>query len=252
MFIVFEGIDGSGKDSIAQAVTASLKSKGYRVSLLDKKNPTFNSPFIQEKMLGLRSLIFMEQEVPDILEMDKHYWMLLTAAWFTSLYKNLVERLLSSGEIVIVPGWYYKLMARYVLKGCDLDWLEMIFSQIPSPTQVFLLDDHPNLVWHRRSQFSNIELGRLDGYNGNARQSFISYQEKVKEILLQFAHKWNWESVGSPDVVEQDPVLVRATQVLKIMRLAPIITNIDTSIGSIPILQEESESENIFAMDTRE
>ena len=198
-FVVLEGIDGSGKDTLAQTTSEKLNDLGYVSTLIEKQWACPESQFVFEQMQKLKELLFARTEDHSLLEMNPHYWMLLAGAWFTALYWNAIDTPLKNGSIVITNGWYFKLMARFTIKGCDTQWMKQVFSRIPSPDIVVLLDVEPAKTWNRRRQFSEIELGYLDGYRGDPKTTFIAYQQRVREILLELSAGLGWHRIQDED-----------------------------------------------------
>jgi dTMP kinase len=139
-FIVFEGIDGSGKGTQLELVSAALRAQGKKVGLLDFPRYGNPSAFFVEKYLngGYGTL---EEVGPKL------------ASMFYALdrfdAKKEAEQALAENDYVIANRYVSSNMIFQASKleeseqGPFLDWLEDLehgFFGIPRPDHVVLLD----------------------------------------------------------------------------------------------------------------
>lgn len=187
MLIVFEGIDGSGKTTIAQELQRTIVSKCPSVkSCFYKKNGiTSSDAFVNKQITLLRELIWPpENEEPESDPLGAHCYLFLLSAWM-SLLQNVLLRDLSNDEVFIMDGWYYKIIAKAYTRGIvDMSWLNSLFEHIKKPDIIFLVDCEPEIAWKRRNFFKPSELGSWDGYSSNKRKMFCSYQKIIRLELL--------------------------------------------------------------------
>ena len=63
--------------------------------------------------------------------------------------------------------------------------MRTLFDAVAPPDLVVLLDVEPAVAWGRRSQYMLDEVGRWDGFGGDAFDSFCAYQQLVRGELLE-------------------------------------------------------------------
>lgn len=141
-FIVFEGIDGSGKTAQCEILSEKLKDE-YKV--LKTKEPTGSLPI--GKLI--RKVLLKKEESKDISEESLA---LLFAADRISHLKKIVIPALKNGSVVISDRYVYSSYA-YQSKGMSkempLDWIYTINKYAIDPDIVIFLDISPELGQER-------------------------------------------------------------------------------------------------------
>jgi dTMP kinase len=138
MFIVFEGITGSGKKTHIKLLAERLKELGKEVIVISF--PDFESE------------IARLTKKPDL---DNFTVSLLHAA-DRSRHQERIKSILEKGGVVITDRYCYSNFAFQSAKGVPLDWLMQIERNIIKPDLVFLIDA-PIEVSMKRVQQANIE-----------------------------------------------------------------------------------------------
>jgi len=137
-FYVFEGIDGSGKSSVARTVHNFLSIK-YIESVLTEEPYKYG-------IGGLIRDMIMAQDAETSELTD-----LLAYALDRSLHvRNLIEPALKEGKVVISDRYYHSFI--YNLKSGDAKYLErakIINSFFPKPDITFVLDADAETVMKR-------------------------------------------------------------------------------------------------------
>lgn len=138
LFIVFEGIDGSGKSSLARMTAESLERKGARVTFLSE--PTRGA-----KGLRVRELLSSPlQPDPDIL-------MELFVEDREDDVRENIRPALEAGNIVVMDRYYHSNAAYQGASGLSFKRILRTNRDrgFPAPDRVFLLDCEPALSMAR-------------------------------------------------------------------------------------------------------
>src|SRR6185369_3698776 len=165
MIVALEGIDGSGKTTLAEALRSKLLARGLdarvvRKSLEDLGNLTAGEEW---HLRNLQGLIWKQPELEfgtDLL--GTHHHLYLLAAWFSAVQQKLLRHV-SDDQTILLDGWWYRVAVKAHLRGgLSMDWICRLFSHISEPCHTILLDVEPSAAWQRRQTFKPSELGRWD------------------------------------------------------------------------------------------
>jgi len=167
VFIVFEGIKGSGKKTQIKNLSERLIQRGKVVTTISF--PNFETEIAKVTRRGT---------------FDPFTLSLLYAA-DRSQYQERIKALMDKGEVVICDRYCYSNFAYQAARGVPLDWLINLEKNIIKPQIVFLIDV-PIETSIGRVQQANIEdftkkelLERL--------RAERDVQEKIRETYLQLA-----------------------------------------------------------------
>gem|GEM_PF-4938909 len=191
MLIAVEGIDGGGKSTVAREVCEQLQATSLKACCVDKKATGQVTPEVATRAEALRQLIWNADAPTD--QFGTSHWILLIASWYSAL--NRIQPLFSAhaDQIVIVDGWYYRNIAKTIVRsGADERWLDSLFASAVMPDVVVLLDVDPAVAWKRRSEFTDTELGRWDGFDGEPVDAFCSYQTRIRQELVRMSDERKW------------------------------------------------------------
>lgn len=114
-FVTIEGIDGSGKSTVAERVTEDLKEKGY--DAVRTKEPTdLETGRVLRERLGDLSSKF-DEEIDGVID----------SLYFTAdrVFHNgyFIDRWLGEGRNVISDRYYHSTLAYQASQGMDMDFL---------------------------------------------------------------------------------------------------------------------------------
>lgn len=179
--IAIEGIDGSGKSTVAQAAARSLGARVIRGT---------RSPIIEPSLLKAKWE-----------NVDFRVQSLLYAAGLAHFLSAEVAYGASTGETIIFDRYRFSIIARSVARGIDAHWLDSVTAFAPMPKRTYILDVDPNVAWSRRlcagGEPSYWECGadrskdeaslRTSPSLEGLRSAFVAYQSRVREELLTLA-----------------------------------------------------------------
>jgi dTMP kinase len=203
VFIVFEGIDGSGKSTHIKSLSGELRQLGQNV--LQTSEPSMNGvgSFIKRYARSGGQRLPPETEA------------LLFAADRYEHVKSIIEPALRHGRVVVSDRYLYSSLAYQGAAGVSLDWIREMNRFAPKPDLAILLDIHPEFslrrVKRRRTVFEAAE-----------------YLRKVREIYLQLSRQGELVKVDAdrPKRVVQAELLSLAQELLESKGKGTADTNI--------------------------
>lgn len=193
--ICFEGLDGAGKTTTAALTARALADRREPSAFIEKKCTRLADPRLADRMARLKALIWDYGETP-IFDLGDEHSLYIMASWFAAFDRCLVRPALEAGTTVVVDNWYYKFLARFRLKpSVDFDLVLRVFGGLSPVDHVIYLDIPAARAADRKATFTQAETGNLDGLSGMTRENFVSYQESVRSVLLDFAVERAWLTV---------------------------------------------------------
>ena len=166
-FVVIEGIDGTGKSTLAAALAESLRREGHDVLMTFE--PT-RGPFgrrIRELAMHGRDEVTPEAET-ELFIADRREHL-----------ENEILPALARGQVVIVDRYYYSTMAYQGARGVDPAKIEALHRAFaPEPDLLVLLDLPVPDALHRITAKRGSTPDHFEG---------AAYLEKVREIFLALA-----------------------------------------------------------------
>ena len=179
LFIVFEGIDGSGKTTICKMLEEFLRSEGFNVFFTSEPTHGEYGKIIREKLrLGMDPI-----EAVLLFALDRYY------------HVKEIRRLLEKGYIVICDRYYYSSLAyQGALLGENfLEYIESVHRPfILDPDVTFLLDVDPRTGLSRVKNMRDI----VEIYEE------VKLQEKIRELYLKIAQKHDFIVINAEKSVE--------------------------------------------------
>ena len=196
LFIVFEGIDGSGTTSNSKLIAKWLADKGLPV--IWTSEPTRSD-------IGL----LIKQNLKKRTE-DPHIDALLFAADRIWHVKKIIKPYLNKGYIVISDRFLESSIAYQGAQGVNIDWIKsinLINKLTISPDITFLLDVSPEKSLERikdreiKERFEKIDFLRKvrkiyltratlnNYYIIDAEKEIDKIQEELKDIITEFLKK---------------------------------------------------------------
>jgi thymidylate kinase len=212
--IAVEGIDGSGKSTVAREVARSLDARGADAVLVSRETvPDALDGYRAGHLRTLRGLIWEYPPTARTSELGFSHWAQLLGAWFAAVDHAVVRPALERGACVVADSWYYKFVARFAV-AVGLHDAEQVFRGISVPDAVLWLDTPPEVCLRRRSDLRTTETGEWQRETGGA-DGFVAYQGAVRTMYRRLAAAHSWKVVGSveaPSVAAELLLAVREVQ----------------------------------------
>ncbi|MBA7483902.1 dTMP kinase [archaeon] len=164
LFIVLEGIDGSGKDTHIKFLAKELRELGYAV--VETAEPSRDRVGTFLKRYAKRK----EERLPAESEA------LLYASDRFDHVKNVIKPALRRDQIVISARYYYSSMAYQGAVGVDLNWIKEMNRFALKPDLAVLLDILPEYSLHRLKRRRSI-------YEDS------DYLRKVRDIYIKLVNE---------------------------------------------------------------
>lgn len=160
VFIVIEGLDGSGKTTQARLLAKKL-SKKYNIFLTTEPSRGKIGSYIREYYL------YEKQRLPTDVEA------LLFAADRLEHVKKEVVPALDEGKLVICDRYLHSSLAYQGSSGLSIDWIRGINSKALQPDIGIFIDLAPEVVLKRLNRKRSV-------------METLETQQKVREIYLKF------------------------------------------------------------------
>jgi dTMP kinase len=138
LFVVFEGITGSGKKTYIRLIADRLVAAGNAVTIISFPNYETEIARLTKKR-----------------DYDNYTISLLHAADRTQ-YQERIKALLDIGHIVLCDRYSYSNFAYQSVQGLPMDWLQAIEKFVVKPDLIFLIDVAVDVSMRRLEQ-SRIE-----------------------------------------------------------------------------------------------
>jgi thymidylate kinase len=199
-FVAVEGIDGSGKSTVAAQLVGELVTGGRRAVLVDRRTaPGLAGGYPGEHLAGLARLIWDYPSDARTSELGFCHWSRLLAAWFHAVSEVVVRPALAGGAIVIADSWWHKFAARFALT-VGLRRARAVFDGAAVPDQVLWLDVPPQVCAQRRTVLRGTERGEWQGLRDRD-DGYLRYQRQVRAGFRSMATTGGWQVL--PDAADE-------------------------------------------------
>lgn len=197
--ICFEGIDGSGKTTVAHHACDIVNSEtGKSACMLSKKSTDYSSDYLQDITGNFKKILWKNGVGNPVHEVTDHGWLFLHAAWYTIMANNILREKTEAYDFVFMDGWYYKIMARFLTKeNFDAALVKTVFEHLPKGDVVFFLDASPEACLKRKKDYTDAELGANEHVTGDTEARFLTYQSGVYDTYRTFAEEGGWHTLDA-------------------------------------------------------
>jgi thymidylate kinase len=219
MVIILEGLDLSGKTTLARFLQNILQRSGHQAVLVRRKYKKSD----YEDVLEAKSKLF---KMPGAWEVPSDIIAVCLCLEFLIIYQEKVIPPLREGKIVIVESWWLKAVCRtaievehrhlqkHLLDDRFEGWMLNLFpyfTGFPYPQQVFFLDVEPAVCWERLQSSDRKGKGVVESMD---KETFIHYQTLVREKMLSYKKLLNWVTVKSDNTCSLEESLENASKVI--------------------------------------
>ena len=163
IFVVIEGLDGSGKTTQANLLAKKL-SQNYSVMLTAEPSQGKIGTFIREGCLYEDKRLPIEAEA------------LLFAADRIEHMQKEIKPALDKGKLVICDRYIYSSLAYQGSEGLSLDWIRTINARALQPDFSIFIDVAPERVLERLRRKKSV-------------METLDTQKKVRDVYLEFVKK---------------------------------------------------------------
>lgn len=192
--LVIEGPEFVGRTTHVRLLSERLQAHGVAVATLGLAR----SPLMGD---------LLKREGSTIPEFGGHTRALL---YVTDLYdqiEHIARPALSAGYVVVADRYYYSLMIRESIRKVSMDWLRGLYTELPQPDKMVILDAQPRRQLDRLlrdsgvQQLRSYEAGTDLHITRSPTQSFLKYQSKLRKQFKALA-----ETTGAPIIDTMRPV----------------------------------------------
>jgi dTMP kinase len=163
IFIVIEGLDGSGKTTQAALLAEKFK-KNHSVLLTAEPSHGKTGTFIRESCLYENTRLPTEAEA-----------LLFAADRVEHMYSE-VKPALDEGKLVICDRYIYSSLAYQGNSGLSLDWIKTINARALQPDICIFIDVPPEKVIERLQRKKSV-------------METLETQQKVREVYMKYVDK---------------------------------------------------------------
>lgn len=191
--IVVEGGDGSGRSSQISRLTEWLEASGHGTRQVGLKHSRLISEELERAQQG------------NIL--SHRTLSLFYATDFADQLENVMIPALKAGFIVLADRYIYTLMARDLVRGLELEWLQNLYGIALQPDAVFYLKVPPNeLVQRSLAKYASLdywESGMDMGLDRDIFQSFLEYQGRMQQRFEELGQHYEFTFVDGNRTVDE-------------------------------------------------
>jgi dTMP kinase len=175
VFIVIEGLDGSGKTTQAKLLVEKLKD--------------YNAVFTTEPSNGKTGAYIRNQCLYEQTRLPTESEALLFAADRIEHCQSEVKPALEAGKVVVCDRYIYSSLAYQGSAGLSLDWIKTINARALQPDFCIFIDVPPEKVIERLQRKKSV-------------METLETQQKVREVYLKFVQKGELVRVDGDKAVE--------------------------------------------------
>jgi dTMP kinase len=187
VLIVLEGPDCSGRSTQIYMLSEWLEQKGYAVARTGLTRSVLVGEALDQAKLG---------NVLSPRTMSLFY-----ATDFYDQLENTIVPALRAGYIVLADRYIFTLMARDLVRGANLEWLESLYAKAIVPDAVFLLNATPaNLVDRTLAAHHSMdywESGMDLGLSRDWHESFVKYQHHLRNEFGRLQRKYGFDVINA-------------------------------------------------------
>lgn len=191
--IVFEGPDGAGKSTYIESLLNEMEKNNIKAT----KVHFISSEFIKHILLKSK-----------YQNCDPYTATFIYGAALNNMLNRVIIPKLREGTTVILDRYFYSIIARGIARGCDKRWLTSLFSYLPKPNKIILLDTPISVCLNRK-----IEAGKMLSYwecgADIHSEDSVRYTQSVEELCKGFLlHQSNVQDVIKEITMKENTLLI--------------------------------------------
>lgn len=178
MFIVVDGIDGSGKSEIVKMLHNYLFSKNKRYRILTTREPTHGKygSKIREMLRKEKNPRSSREKIAELFVKDRQEHL-----------KNTIEPFLkksgsNDSNIVICDRYYYSTIAFQGAQGLSINYLIGKNKKFRKPDIAFVLDAEPSLALERIESRAKEKFEQLE-FMKKIRENFLKLPKLLEDDI---------------------------------------------------------------------
>ncbi len=174
-FVVFEGIDGSGKSTQIKKIAECLKRKGYDVYSTFEPTDGPVGTLIRQMLTG--KVPTDQRTIASLFAADRTDHLMNA--------KNGIRKIVDQGGVVLCDRYYFSSYA-YHAQHIDMDWVihsNSLNAQILRPDLTVFIDVDPDVCFQRiKDNRGNFEMYEKIDIMKQVRDNYFSAFEKLKDV----------------------------------------------------------------------
>ncbi len=171
LFIVLEGIDGSGKGEMIKRLEVFLKEKGHDVIVTREPTDSQYGKQIRKILAEEKDPKANAQKCFELYVKDREE------------HVKEIEKWLEQGNIVICDRYYYSTIAYQNAQGIDVEELIAANIEFRTPDLTLILDLPPEVSLERISKARAIEKFEKIEFMKTLRQNFLDLKNKLDDNI---------------------------------------------------------------------
>lgn len=184
--VVIEGADGSGRSTQIRLLRDWLEGQGHAVVEVGLRR----SPLVSKELSAAK-----EGHILGHTTMSLFY-----ATDFADQLEHVMIPALRAGNIVLADRYIYTPMARDIVRGADLAWVERIYGMALVPDAVFYLKVSPRVLVERNLEKNGTldywESGMDLGLARDMYDSFLKYQSLMQSEFARLQRRYGFETLN--------------------------------------------------------
>ena len=187
--IAVEGLDGSGKSTQISLLRRWMELENLRVFFTE-----WNSSSIVRRATRRGK---KEQTLTPTT------FSLIHTTDFADRYERQILPLLKAGYIVLADRYIYTAFVRDVVRGCDPNWIEKLYSFARHPDITLFFDAPLNIALDRilsgRPQLKYHEAGMDMGLSDDIEESFCQFQKMIYNEYQRAMERFRFTAIDATD-----------------------------------------------------
>lgn len=199
--IVFEGIDGCGKTTLAERISQKL---GEKAVFLSKKSADAESELQKKFMIKIKSILWEHEENDNLAEIDEESWLYLHMLWYHMFQQFVIRPIQEKYDYIILDGWYYKFLARHIVnKKMDGSVAQKLIKRLITGDKIFWLKVNPEICFERKRNIKLSECGiHKEDFEMVSAERFIKYQKEVAQVYSKMSKDNNFIEINAQNSID--------------------------------------------------